>query len=144
MALLLFACDRVVHVSGRIRGEGGAATGACKGLLHDPGQWGGQSHDVALPNDFDQGVLVDPLRRPRYTFIISCEQCSGTVRSPEFVAGQVNLGVIMVPGCSGSKAPSRPSAGGASQRNGVPAAERAPQNNELQRTRPAQAMEPRR
>ena len=113
-ALTLVACDRVVHVSGRVRGEGGAATGTCKGLLHDPCQWGGRSREVPLPNEFDQVVFVDPLRRPRYTFIISCEQCSGTVRSPEFVSGRANLGVMMVPGCVRSKAPSTPTEGGAS------------------------------
>ena len=61
VALLSWACDRVVHVRGAIRGESGVPTGACKARLHDPGSWGGRPHEFLIPSEFDQAVFVDPL-----------------------------------------------------------------------------------
>jgi hypothetical protein len=96
--LLTVGCDRWVIVKGAIRTRDRGATGACKARLMRSTTSAGR--EWTIKPEFEEGVNVDPLMRPRYHLVVTCERCAASKNSTEFVAGKVDLGVLLMEHCS--------------------------------------------
>lgn len=97
-ATLIAACDRAVIIRGKIVGEGGSETGECTAQLLAR-ELDGVQREWTITNEFDQPVLVDPIRRLRYYLRIRCSRCQGSYQSAEFVEGAQDFGTIRLDSC---------------------------------------------
>lgn len=99
IGMLAVACDRGVNIRGEIVSESAGEIGDCTAKLFAH-EIDGIHRQWIIPHVFDQAVLVDPIRRPTYYLTIQCQGCPDVYRSPDFVEGELDLGIIRLANCS--------------------------------------------